>query len=237
MRRTWTLCLLTAALAGCYTQIRGPESRVDPVAEPELRSPPFEVDPIEVFVLHPVAPVGLFHDPWLRTSFGPGWDPWASPRVRYGFGSPYVRRVDPYLFSTWPHSWSHSWWGDSLRWHGLPDHLAWWRRDGHRSGPIDADDETRMLPRPRIRRSGFEGVPVSAREVREGEAGAMQTKGSVPDGESEGTSVRPSVSATERGTGERRPDVRQAKEDTTGSATTEKREAKRKSQRRRGGMK
>jgi len=204
--------LAMLALSGCYTQVNPPG-----MDRPEDRPPQVsQYVPAEeaytVYLYHLDA--RRFHDPFdlYRMGFR---DPWG---FSSSFHRSYRRYSDPF-YTPYSHSVRNSW-----RWYG--GQVIWSPLGVFVDSRWRARPDPLPLPsphaRPRIRRSGFEGRPTSASEVRQTAPTTVYTPPSTPPPT---PSPPPPQEAPKQ--------TQKKKEEKT---KEEKREEKRKEQRRREGL-
>jgi hypothetical protein len=197
------------ALSGCYTQVNPPGLERPTDRPPQISRDLQPEDAYTVYLYH--FDVRRSYDPFrLHRSWR--YDPWD---LRSSYHSSYRNSVDPF-YSPYLHSVRNSW-----RWYGgqvIWSPLGVFVDSRWRSQP----DPLPLPPsRPRIRRSGFEGPPASASDVRQTVPTTTYTPPSTP-------SPPPSSPPQEA------PKQTQKKEEE--KSKEEKREEKRKDQRRREGM-
>jgi hypothetical protein len=214
LRRALLAGLAALTLGGCYTQLHPPGNN-----EAAYRSPPASRDlraERERYVYHYHFDAHRAYDP-----FGPYWlrhrDPWRFhssyyPSYRY-YNDPYY---SPYLDAV-RSSWR--WFGGAAIWTpvGVIVDSRWLP---------DRDPLPSASPRPRIRRSGFEGLPVPASDVRQ----SAPTTTYTPSSSTPAPRPSPPQEAPKQTqqSQQKKKDEEQSKQ--------EKREEKREEQRRREGM-
>ena len=213
LRRALLPGLAILALGGCYTQLDPPGMDRSEDMPPQVSQLVPAEEAYTVYLYHLDA--RRFHDPFdlYRMGFR---DPWG---FSSSFHRSYRRYADPF-YTPYSHSVRNSW-----RWYGGP--VIW--------SPIgvlvDSRWRTRPDPlpmplphaRPRIRRSGFEGPPESAADVRQTVPTTTYTPRSTP---------RPSASTPAPQEAPKQTQKKKEEEE----SSKEKREEKRKDQRRREGM-